>query len=151
MAVEPTTTDSSEAEALRARIDALEREQHERTARANAALAAAQDRYYWLDRWNLDLNAVMRRPGAAELRAALRGMRKLYRLGYDARRQLGSLPLRLRLARQELEEEEAALWETADPIDRKRRALAFAAHHGIQPALGHSGLSAAAPATGGHS
>jgi SAM-dependent methyltransferase len=200
MAVEPTTTDSSEAEALRARIDALEREQHERTARANAALAAAQDRYYWLDRWNLDLNAVMRRPGAAELRAALRGMRKLYRLGYDARRQLGSLPLRLRLARQELEEEagrglepradlfarrlspdllrtapvtellhgrltaedvaaveaslepaEAALWETADPIDRKRLALAFAAHHGIQPALGHSGLSAAAPAPGVHS
>ena len=72
MAAEPTT-ESTEAEALRARIDALEREQHERTARANAALAAAQDRSYWLDRWNLDLNALMRRRGAGEFRAGAAG------------------------------------------------------------------------------
>ena len=50
----------------------LEREQHERTARANAALAAAQDRTYWLDRWHVDLNALMRRPVAGGSRAALR-------------------------------------------------------------------------------
>ena len=71
-------TTSHEAEALRARIDALEREQHERTARANAALAAAQDRAYWLDRWGLDLNALMRRRGASEFRAGpARGARGL--------------------------------------------------------------------------
>ena len=51
MAVEPSETTSSETDALNRRIDALEREHHERTARANAALAAAQDRAYWLERW----------------------------------------------------------------------------------------------------
>ena len=38
-------------------------------ARANAAVAAAQERAYWLERWHLDLNALMRRPGAARVRA----------------------------------------------------------------------------------
>ena len=52
------------------RIDVLEREQHDRTARANAELAAAQEKSYWLDRWNVDLNSLMRRRGASELRAA---------------------------------------------------------------------------------
>ena len=33
----------------------------------------AQERTYWLDRWHLDLNALMRRPGAAELRASRPG------------------------------------------------------------------------------
>jgi hypothetical protein len=53
--------ESQSEDELRARIDALERELIERTARANAAVAAAQDRSYWLDRWKLDLNAVMRK------------------------------------------------------------------------------------------
>ena len=39
-----------EVERLRARIDELERELAERTARAEAAVAAAQDRAYWVDR-----------------------------------------------------------------------------------------------------
>ena len=201
MATEPTTASAkSELEELRERIDALEREQHERTARANAALAAAQDRSYWLDRWNIDLNALMRRRGAGEMRAALRALRKLYRVGHHARSQLKTLPVRLNLARQAVEEEvgrahepdiarfqrrlspdllrdapvtnllydrlkaddvaavearlepaEAALWETADPTDRKRLALAFAAHYRIHPALDRSGLSEAAPAPGVHS
>ena len=51
------------------RVAELERELAERTERANAAVAAAQDRSYWLDRLGLDLNALMRRRGAAELRA----------------------------------------------------------------------------------
>ena len=69
-----------QAEALRARLDALEREHAEQIARAHDAVAAAQDRTYWLDRWNLDLNALMRRPGAAELRAAVRAVRSVIRL-----------------------------------------------------------------------
>ena len=44
-------------------------------ASANAAVAEWQERAYWLDRWHLDLNALMRRPGASELRAALRAVR----------------------------------------------------------------------------
>jgi hypothetical protein len=60
----------SEIHALRERIEALEREHADELARAHAALAAAQDRTYWLDRWNLDLNAVMRVRGARGLYAA---------------------------------------------------------------------------------
>ena len=33
-----------------------------------AAVAAAQDRVYWLDRWHLDLNALMAKPGAPSSR-----------------------------------------------------------------------------------
>ena len=42
-------------------------------------LEAAQDRSYWLDRWGLDLNALMRKPGARRLRALLRWLRELQR------------------------------------------------------------------------
>jgi ABC-type transporter Mla subunit MlaD len=60
-------------------LDAIEREHVEQLARAHAALAAAQDRSYWLDRWGLDLNALMRRPWAHRLRALLRALRELQR------------------------------------------------------------------------
>jgi hypothetical protein len=49
----------AEVEALRARVAELERELADRTERANAAVAAAQDRLYWLDRWRIDANAVL--------------------------------------------------------------------------------------------
>ena len=74
-----TSTEQAELEALRARVDELERERVRQAARANAAIAAAQDRVYWLDRWGLDLNALMRRRGAAEFRAAVRGVRVVVR------------------------------------------------------------------------
>jgi hypothetical protein len=56
--------DERELQRLRARVDELERELAERTAKAEAAVAAAQDRSYWLDRLRIDLNAVMRNPVA---------------------------------------------------------------------------------------
>ena len=65
----------AEVERLRARIAALESELVETQARANTVVAQAQERVYWLDRWHLDLNALMRRPGAAQLRGALRAVR----------------------------------------------------------------------------
>jgi cell division septum initiation protein DivIVA len=40
----------AENERLRARVDELERQLGEQAAAANAAIAAAQDRAYWLDR-----------------------------------------------------------------------------------------------------
>jgi hypothetical protein len=73
------TERDSELEALRDRVEQLERERHDIAARANAAVAAAQDRSYWLDRWHLDLNALMERPAAGRLRAILRGLRAPYR------------------------------------------------------------------------
>ena len=72
---EPATDPQQEIEALRARLAELDRELAERTARANAAVAAAEDRAYWLDRWHLDLNALMRKRGAGEFRALLRAAR----------------------------------------------------------------------------
>ena len=72
MATEPRT-EREELDVLRARLDKLEREQVERTARAHQALAAAQDKSYWLDRWQVDLNALMRSRLARELRVAIRG------------------------------------------------------------------------------
>ena len=74
------TAEQQEIQALRARVAALEEELVTMTARANAAVAAAQDRAYWLDRWHLDLNALMRRRGAAQFRAALRAVRSIVRL-----------------------------------------------------------------------
>jgi hypothetical protein len=66
MAAEPSAgqdvRERAEVERLRARVDQLERELAERTAKAEAAVAAAQDRSFWLDRMRIDLNAVMRRP-----------------------------------------------------------------------------------------
>jgi hypothetical protein len=61
-----------EIDALHARIAALERELTEQTARANAAVAAAQERTYWLDRWHLDLDALMARPWVRRLDAGAR-------------------------------------------------------------------------------
>jgi hypothetical protein len=107
MAGEPISPPSrdDELEALRRRVADLERELAERTERANAAVAAAQDRSYWLDRWGIDLNALMRRRGAAEFRAAIRAARAVYRAGYDLRSRSKGLRGRLSSAREKLEEE----------------------------------------------
>jgi hypothetical protein len=67
-------------------VEAIEREHVEQLARAHAALAEAQDRSYWLDRWGLDLNAQMRKPGARRLRGLLRGLRELRRAELALRR-----------------------------------------------------------------
>jgi hypothetical protein len=81
---------SAELEALRARIAALQAELAEVQAAANLAVAEAQERTYWLDRWHLDLNALMQRPGASEFRAAIRFLRAFYRLALRLKRALRS-------------------------------------------------------------
>ena len=91
--VGPSSSDDApsrddELRELRGRVASLERERGEAIARANAAVAAAQDKSYWLDRWNVDLNSLMRRRGASEARAALRALRAVYRLLYKGRRAL---------------------------------------------------------------
>jgi hypothetical protein len=85
---ELTTDEREELEALRARVAQLELERGERFAAANAAIAAAQERAYWLDRWHIDLNALMTKPGAAELRAAIRVVRAIVRRAKLLRRKL---------------------------------------------------------------
>jgi hypothetical protein len=76
--LEMTEQEQSEVQQLRARVAALEAELVETQARTNAIVA----------RWHLDLNALMRRPGAAELRGALRGMRAVSRAIRRAKRRL---------------------------------------------------------------
>ena len=68
----------AENERLRARVATLESELVEVQARANAAVAEWQERAYWLDRLHIDLNSLMERPGANELRLSLRAVRAAY-------------------------------------------------------------------------
>lgn len=68
-----------EVEQLRARVEALENELIELQAWANDAVARAQDRTYWLDRWHVDLNELMRRRSADRIRALARAVRGVYR------------------------------------------------------------------------
>jgi hypothetical protein len=79
-----TETDSrqheleAENERLRARLAALEEELVDMQARANAAVGEWQERAYWLDRLHIDLNKLMERPGANEVRLALRAVRAMF-------------------------------------------------------------------------
>jgi hypothetical protein len=65
----------AENEQLRERIAALESELVAVQSRANAAVAASQERAYWLDRLHIDLNSLMRKRGANQLRVTLKGVR----------------------------------------------------------------------------
>jgi cell division septum initiation protein DivIVA len=68
-----------ENERLRARVAELERQLGEQAAAANAAIAAAQDRAYWLDRARIDPDALLASPAGRALRAAARAVRVLRR------------------------------------------------------------------------
>jgi len=79
-----------ENERLRARVAALEDELVEVQSRTNTAISKWQEQAYWLDRWHLDLNALMRRPGATELLGAVRTVRGMWwRVKLLKRRLLG--------------------------------------------------------------
>ena len=77
---------SADVEQLSARIEQLERELATRTAKAEAAVAAAQDRTYWLDRLRIDLDALMRHPVA---RAAFEALLVTIRALRALKRRLG--------------------------------------------------------------
>lgn len=80
MSVADTEHDqSAEVERLRARVAELEARLVDVEDWANRTVGAAQERLYWLDRWQIDLNRVMERPGASEFRAVIRAVRGFYR------------------------------------------------------------------------
>lgn len=89
-----TTTDmdhQAELERLRTRVADLERELLEQAERTGRVVAEAQRRTYWLDRWHLDLDALMRRRAVGvPLDTAFRAARKLRHLLQRVRRRLGS-------------------------------------------------------------
>ena len=74
------SNEETELQELRSRVVELERQLAEQAARCNALIAEAQERTYWLDRWHIDLNALMRRRGADQVRALLRALRVPVRL-----------------------------------------------------------------------
>ena len=85
---ELSTDERAELEALRARVVTLEAERREEAARTAAAVADASVRLYWLDRWHVDLNALMAKPGAAQARGLVRALRAPTRLVRKLRRRL---------------------------------------------------------------
>jgi hypothetical protein len=78
----------AELERLRSRVAALEAELVEVESWANKAVAQAQERTYWLDRWHVDLNELMRRRSAERIRASARALRAVYRAGLELRSEL---------------------------------------------------------------
>jgi hypothetical protein len=86
----PAEDPLTEVEQLRARVAELEANLVELSARSNAAVAEAQAQTYWLERWHVDLNELMRRPGAEELRLVLRGLRSVGRSLRRLKRRLRS-------------------------------------------------------------
>jgi hypothetical protein len=68
----------AEVERLRARVSSLEAELVEVQIRANAAIGEWQERAYWLDRLHIDLNRLMQRPGAEQMRLVLKGARAVF-------------------------------------------------------------------------
>lgn len=90
MAASETDTQSQQAEIerLRREVARLEAELVAQAQRTNRIVAQAQERAYWLDRWHIDLNALMRKPGAAQLRAAMRAVRKVVRAAKKVKRTL---------------------------------------------------------------
>lgn len=89
---EASSTAQLEAEVrkLRTRLAALESELVEVQAKADASVAHWQERAYWLERWHLDLNAAMRRPGAPQALTMLRILRSAFRAVKRAKRRLRS-------------------------------------------------------------
>jgi hypothetical protein len=87
--VSQTTTEAErEIAALRERLAALEFEHAEQIARLQAALARAQHRAYWLDRWHVDLDRAMTSPWGRAARAIVRALRTPVRIATLVRRQL---------------------------------------------------------------
>lgn len=74
-----TVTDSAEVLALRARVAELEAQLAEQSRATNALVARSQEKLYWLERWNVDLDRVMARPGAVQALDSLKVVRSVVR------------------------------------------------------------------------
>lgn len=84
-------TDSRSTEeivALRARVAELEGLLAEQSRATNALVAQSQEKLYWLERWHVDLDAVMRKPGAELTLNAVKSVRAGVRFVRVAKRRL---------------------------------------------------------------
>jgi hypothetical protein len=78
----------AEVEYLRARVAELEAQLLATERWGSQTVAQAQESLYWLERWGVNLNAVMDRPGAEQFRRGVRGVRQVYRAGLRLSRRL---------------------------------------------------------------
>ncbi len=70
---------SPEVLALRARVSALEAQLAQQARATNSLVARSQEKLYWLERWQVDLDSVMRKPGAEQALGAAKGLRRIVR------------------------------------------------------------------------
>lgn len=78
----------AENELLRAQVRQLEEQLVEQAARTNEAIARAQERVYWLDRWHVDLDTLVAIPGVSAMRAVVRIVRAPLRLARKVARSI---------------------------------------------------------------
>jgi hypothetical protein len=82
---------STEVEQLRARVAELELELAAQSRRTNELVAEAQEKLYWLERWHVDLDRVMAKPGALRTLELVRWVRgQIRKVRLLKRRILGS-------------------------------------------------------------
>jgi hypothetical protein len=82
--------EEGDVQRLRERVAELESELATQAARTNAAVAEAQRRTYWLDRFDLDLDVTLARPPVRfALMGALGAVRRIRRLRGRIRRMRG--------------------------------------------------------------
>lgn len=81
----PEGSGGAEARRLRARMEELEEQLAAQARTTNALVARSQDRLYWLERWHVDLDDVMRSPRAAQALRLTDRIRALTRSGTRAR------------------------------------------------------------------
>jgi hypothetical protein len=91
MSVEAESSVAAEREdeiaRLRDRVASLEAQLLETEAWANRVVAEAQDRTYWLDRFHVDPNALMRRIGTDRAERIADWARTVYRTAKNFRQQ----------------------------------------------------------------
>jgi len=84
--VSPAPAD--EVAALRAQVAELEARLAEQSRVTNAVVARAQEKLYWLERWQVDLDTVMARRGAQQTLEAVKRLRAGVRAARKAKRRL---------------------------------------------------------------
>jgi uncharacterized coiled-coil protein SlyX len=81
---------SSEQEVarLRARVVELEAQLAEQARATNELVARSQEKLYWLERWHVDLDRLMAKPGAQQLLEVVKGVRTVVRMARTAKRKV---------------------------------------------------------------
>lgn len=67
----------TEVTALRARVTELEAQLAEQQRATAQLVARSQEKLYWLERWHVDLDVVMRKPGVQQALGAVKAVRGL--------------------------------------------------------------------------